>query len=71
MKEWAHKVAGKIGEHQHLLDVLPTGDKYFSILTGGLTACIKVGDDNDDIASYKINPRAGFDGAPGDSRSGI
>jgi hypothetical protein len=42
VKEWFRKVAARISNHQYLLEMLPSGDKYTSILIGGLTACINV-----------------------------
>lgn len=42
VKGWFGKVAGRINNHKYLLDMLPSGDKYTSVLIGGLTACIKV-----------------------------
>ncbi|KAL3261639.1 hypothetical protein ABHI18_003568 [Aspergillus niger] len=41
VKGWFSKVAGRIDNHKYLLDMLPSGDKYTSVLIGGLTACIK------------------------------
>ncbi|KAL4864487.1 hypothetical protein BDV12DRAFT_188914 [Aspergillus spectabilis] len=38
-KEWFHIVA--TGINKYLLDMLPTGHSYTSVLTGGITACIQ------------------------------
>jgi hypothetical protein len=42
VRQWFHKVASRIYDHEYLLEMLPKGDKYTSILTGGLLACVKV-----------------------------
>jgi DNA topoisomerase VI subunit B len=42
-KEWFHRVVGTLNSHTWLFDILPSNDKYFSVLVGALTACIKVG----------------------------
>ncbi|OKL61127.1 hypothetical protein UA08_03089 [Talaromyces atroroseus] len=50
VKEWVHKIARRINNHRYLLDMLPTGDKYLSILTGGLTACVKASIEHQEVA---------------------
>lgn len=41
-KSWFFNFARRVNNHKYLLDMLPLGDKYTSVLTGGFTACIKV-----------------------------
>ncbi|GIC89799.1 uncharacterized protein Aud_006227 [Aspergillus udagawae] len=50
VKEWFRKVAARISNHQYLLEMLPSGDKYTSILIGGLTACINATLEHEEIA---------------------
>ncbi|RAK92303.1 hypothetical protein BO79DRAFT_277072 [Aspergillus costaricaensis CBS 115574] len=50
VKGWINKVAGRINNHKYLLDMLPSGDKYTSVLIGGLTACIKATLEHEAIA---------------------
>ncbi|PYH66433.1 uncharacterized protein BO88DRAFT_456285 [Aspergillus vadensis CBS 113365] len=49
-KGWFVKVAGRINNHKYLLDMLPSGDRYTSVLIGGLTACIKATLEHEAIA---------------------
>jgi hypothetical protein len=42
-QELFHRLMKNLNAHSDLLKLLPEGDKYTSILTGSLTAMIKVG----------------------------
>ncbi|KAL5339790.1 hypothetical protein BJX70DRAFT_147313 [Aspergillus crustosus] len=49
IRGWFTKVGIGINNHKHLLDMLPTGDNYTSVLTGGITACIKATAEHQDV----------------------
>lgn len=42
VRAWFYKVATSVDGCSYLFDMLPTGDKYTSVLIGGVMACIKV-----------------------------
>ncbi|KAK2758236.1 hypothetical protein FQN54_004080 [Arachnomyces sp. PD_36] len=50
VKSWFFTFSRRINNHKFLLDMLPVGDKYTSVLTGGFTACIKAAMAHHDIA---------------------
>ncbi|KAF3022529.1 hypothetical protein E8E14_012193 [Neopestalotiopsis sp. 37M] len=48
-KNWFRKTSGTLNNHNYLFALLPTGDKYTSIITGTFTVLVKAGAAYDDV----------------------